>query len=161
MKHLFLENETLSQAAIDAGISDVYLYPETPSTEITEYIQKSKLAKKLNIHSQWSVNEKTAMGAALGISYAGKRVMTVMKHAGLNVTPDVFMNMSVSGINGGLVVVVADDPSMHSSQNEQDLRYYGRFALIPILAPSTQQKTYEIMRYAFDTGKKIASTLVT
>ncbi len=155
MKHLFLGNEALAQAAIDAGISGVYSYPGTPSTEITEYIQKSKLAKELNIHSQWSVNEKTAMEAALGMSYAGKRAMTVMKHVGLNVAADVFMNMSVSGINGGLVVVVADDPSMHSSQNEQDSRYYGRFALIPILEPSTQQETYEITRYAFHLSEQM------
>lgn len=149
MKKLLLGNEALAQAAIDSGISGVYAYPGTPSTEITEYIQKSKTAKELNIHSKWSVNEKTAMEAALGMSYAGKRAMTVMKHVGLNVAADVFMNMAVSGINGGLVVVVADDPSMHSSQNEQDSRNYGRFAMIPILEPSNQQETYDITKYAF------------
>ena len=149
MKRLLLGNEALAQGAIDAGISGVYAYPGTPSTEITEYIQHSKTASELNIHSQWSVNEKTAMEAALGMSYAGKRAMTVMKHVGLNVAADVFMNMAVSGINGGLVVVVADDPSMHSSQNEQDSRNYGRFAMIPILEPSNQQETYDITKYAF------------
>ena len=155
MKKLLLGNEALAQGAIDAGMSGVYAYPGTPSTEITEYIQRSKTAKELNIHSQWSVNEKTAMEAALGMSYAGKRAMTVMKHVGLNVAADVFMNMSVSGINGGLVVVVADDPSMHSSQNEQDSRYYGRFAMIPILEPSNQQECYEITKYAFDLSEKM------
>ncbi|MBT8317437.1 MAG: indolepyruvate ferredoxin oxidoreductase [Lutibacter sp.] len=155
MKKLLLGNEALAQGAIDAGISGVYAYPGTPSTEITEYIQRSKTAKELNIHSQWSVNEKTAMEAALGMSYAGKRAMTVMKHVGLNVAADVFMNMSVSGINGGLVVVVADDPSMHSSQNEQDSRYYGRFAMIPILEPSNQQECYEITKYAFDLSENM------
>ncbi|WP_111709487.1 thiamine pyrophosphate-dependent enzyme [Lutibacter citreus] len=149
MIKLLLGNEALAQGAIDAGISGVYSYPGTPSTEITEYIQKSKTAKELNIHSKWSVNEKTAMEAALGMSYAGKRAMTVMKHVGLNVAADVFMNMSISGINGGLVVVVADDPSMHSSQNEQDSRNYGRFAMIPILEPSNQQEVYDITKYAF------------
>jgi indolepyruvate ferredoxin oxidoreductase alpha subunit len=149
MKKLLLGNEALAQGAIDAGISGVYAYPGTPSTEITEYIQRSKEAKELNIHSQWSVNEKTAMESALGMSYAGKRAMAVMKHVGLNVASDVFMNMSVSGINGGLVVVVADDPSMHSSQNEQDSRYYGKFAMVPILEPSNQQETYDIVKYAF------------
>lgn len=149
MKKLLLGNEALAQGAIDSGISGVYAYPGTPSTEITEYIQRSKIATELNIHSKWSVNEKTAMEAALGMSYAGKRAMTVMKHVGLNVAADVFMNMAVSGINGGLVVVVADDPSMHSSQNEQDSRNYGRFAMIPILEPSNQQETYDITRYAF------------
>lgn len=155
MKKLLLGNEALAQGAIDAGLSGVYAYPGTPSTEITEYIQRSKTAKELNIHSKWSVNEKTAMEAALGMSYAGKRAMTVMKHVGLNVAADVFMNMSVSGINGGLVVVVADDPSMHSSQNEQDSRNYGRFAMIPILEPSNQQETYEITKYAFDLSEKM------
>jgi len=155
MKRLLLGNEALAQGAIDAGISGVYAYPGTPSTEITEYIQRSKTAKELNIHSAWSVNEKTAMEAALGMSYAGKRAMTVMKHVGLNVAADVFMNMSVSGINGGLVVVVADDPSMHSSQNEQDSRYYGRFAMIPILEPTNQQECYEITKYAFDLSEKM------
>jgi indolepyruvate ferredoxin oxidoreductase alpha subunit len=155
MKKLLLGNEALAQGAIDSGISGVYAYPGTPSTEITEYIQRSKIAKELNIHSQWSVNEKTAMEAALGMSYAGKRAMTVMKHVGLNVAADVFMNMSVSGINGGLVVVVADDPSMHSSQNEQDSRYYGRFAMIPILEPSNQQECYEITKYAFDLSENM------
>jgi len=155
MKKLLLGNEALAQGAIDAGISGVYAYPGTPSTEITEYIQRSKTATELKIHSKWSVNEKTAMEAALGMSYAGKRVMTVMKHVGLNVAADVFMNMAVSGINGGLVVVVADDPSMHSSQNEQDSRNYGRFAMIPILEPSNQQETYNITRYAFELSEQM------
>ncbi len=154
MKKLLLGNEALAQGAIDAGISGVYAYPGTPSTEITEYIQKSKIAQELNIHSNWSVNEKTAMEAALGMSYAGKRSLTVMKHVGLNVAADIFMNMSVSGINGGLVVVVADDPSMHSSQNEQDSRYYGKFAMIPMLEPSNQQDSYDITKYAFDLSEK-------
>ena len=149
MKKLLLGNEALAQGAIDAGLSGVYAYPGTPSTEITTYIQQSETAKSLKIHSKWSVNEKTAMEAALGMSYAGKRAMTVMKHVGLNVAADVFMNMAISGINGGLVVVVADDPSMHSSQNEQDSRNYGRFAMIPILEPSNQQEAYTITKYAF------------
>ncbi len=155
MKKLLLGNEAIAQGAIDAGLSGVYAYPGTPSTEITEYIQRSKTAKELNIHSQWSVNEKTAMETALGMSYAGKRAMTVMKHVGLNVAADVFMNMAVSGINGGLLVVVADDPSMHSSQNEQDSRNYGKFAMIPILEPSNQQEAYELTRYAFDLSEKM------
>ena len=155
MKRLLLGNEAIAQGAIDAGLSGVYAYPGTPSTEITEYIQKSKTATTLGIHSTWSVNEKTAMEAALGMSYSGKRAMAVMKHVGLNVASDVFMNMAVSGINGGLVVVVADDPSMHSSQNEQDSRYYGKFALLPILEPSNQQDAYDIMHYAFDLSEEL------
>ncbi len=155
MKNLVLGNEALAQGAIDAGISGVYAYPGTPSTEITEYIQQSKTAKELKIHSTWSVNEKTAMEAALGMSYSGKRAMAVMKHVGLNVASDVFMNMAVSGTNGGLVVVVADDPSMHSSQNEQDSRFYGKFAMVPILEPSNQQDAYNVMHYAFDLSEEL------
>jgi len=155
MKRLLLGNEALAQGGIDAGLSGVYAYPGTPSTEITEYIQKSKTAKSLGIHSTWSVNEKTAMEAALGMSYAGKRVMVAMKHVGLNVASDVFMNMAVSGINGGMVVVVADDPSMHSSQNEQDSRFYGKFAMVPILEPSNQQEAYNVMHYAFDLSENL------
>lgn len=155
MKSLLLGNEALAQGSIDAGLSGVYAYPGTPSTEITEYIQKSKQAKDLNIHTTWSVNEKTAMEAALGMSYVGKRSMVVMKHVGLNVASDVFMNMAVSGVNGGLVVVVADDPSMHSSQNEQDSRFYGKFAMIPILEPSNQQEAYDVMSRAFDLSEEL------
>ena len=154
MKNLVLGNEALAQGAIDSGISGVYAYPGTPSTEITEYIQQSKIAKELGIHSGWSVNEKTAMEAALGMSYCGKRALTAMKHVGLNVASDVFMNMAVSGVNGGLVVVVADDPSMHSSQNEQDSRFYGKFAKVPILEPSNQQEAYNMMHYAFDLSEE-------
>jgi indolepyruvate ferredoxin oxidoreductase alpha subunit len=155
MKKLVLGNEALAQGAIDAGLSGVYAYPGTPSTEITEYIQRNKYAKEAGIHSSWSVNEKTAMEAALGMSYTGKRAMVVMKHVGLNVAADAFMNISISGINGGLVVVVADDPSMHSSQNEQDSRYYGKFAMIPILEPSNQQEAYDITRHAFDLSEEL------
>lgn len=155
MKSLLLGNEALAQGSIDAGLSGVYAYPGTPSTEITEYIQKSKLAKDLKIHTTWSVNEKTAMEAALGMSYVGKRSMVVMKHVGLNVASDVFMNMSVSGVNGGLVVVVADDPSMHSSQNEQDSRFYGKFAMIPVLEPSNQQEAYDVMNYSFELSEEM------
>lgn len=155
MKTLLLGNEALAQGSIDAGLSGVYAYPGTPSTEITEYIQRSKVAKELKIHTTWSVNEKTAMEAALGMSYVGKRAMVVMKHVGLNVASDVFMNMAVSGVNGGLVVVVADDPSMHSSQNEQDSRFYGKFAMIPILEPSNQQEAYDTMFYAFELSEAV------
>ncbi len=143
-KLLLLGDEAVAQGAIDGGMSGMYAYPGTPSTEIMEYVQRSKIAKERNIHRKWSANEKTAMEAALGMSYAGKRSMAAMKHVGLNVAADVFMNSAITGVNGGLLVAVADDPSMHSSQNEQDSRYYGRFALIPILEPSNQQEAYDM-----------------
>ena len=100
-RNLFLGVEAIGQAAVDAGISGVYAYPGTPSTEITEYIQHNKTARERNIHRVWSANEKTAMEAALGMSYAGKRTITCMKHVGLNVAADVFMNMAITGIHGG------------------------------------------------------------
>lgn len=143
-KLLLLADEAIAQGAIDGGLSGVYAYPGTPSTEITEYIQQSTQAKELNIHSKWSANEKTAMETALGMAYAGKHALVCMKHVGLNVAADAFMNAAVTGINGGLLVLSADDPSMHSSQNEQDSRYYGRFAMTPILEPSNQQEAYDM-----------------
>jgi len=154
-RNLFLGVEAIGQAAIDAGISGVYAYPGTPSTEITEFIQDNPAAVERDIHRDWSVNEKTAMEAALGMSYAGKRSMACMKHVGLNVAADVFMNASVTGVNGGLVVTVADDPSQHSSQNEQDSRYYGKFAMIPVFEPSSQQEAYDMTYEAFDLSEKL------
>ena len=112
-KKLLLGDEAIALGAIHAGISGVYAYPGTPSTEITEFIQNNPLAKERKLHSTWCTNEKTAMEAALGMSYAGKRALVCMKHVGMN--------------------VAADDPSMHSSQNEQDSRFYGKFAMIPML----------------------------
>ena len=142
-------------AALDEGISGVFAYPGTPSTEITEYIQNDPYAQKEKIHSRWSVNEKTAFESALGMSYAGKRSMVCMKHVGLNVAADAFMNSSITGIHGGLVLVVADDPSMHSSQNEQDSRVYGKFAFLPLLEPSNQQEAYNCMRDAFKLSETV------
>ena len=154
-KQLLLGAEAIAQAALDAGISGVYAYPGTPSTEITEYIQRSLQPEEAPVRSAWSTNEKTAYEAALGMSYAGKRSLVCMKHVGLNVAADPFMNSSITGVLGGLVVVVADDPSMHSSQNEQDSRVYGKFAMIPILEPSNQQDTYDMVRYAFDLSEEM------
>jgi len=148
-KHLFLGVEAIGQGAIDGGMSGVYSYPGTPSTEITEFIQENPIADERNIHRTWSSNEKTALETALGMSYAGKRAMSCMKHVGLNVAADIFINAAMTGVNGGLIVTVADDPSMHSSQNEQDSRFYGKFAMIPVLEPSSQQEAYDMAREGF------------
>ena len=153
-KLLLLGAEAIAQGAIDGGMSGVYAYPGTPSTEITEYVQRNKTAAERNIHRQWSANEKTAMEAALGMSYAGKRTMVCMKHVGLNVASDAFINSAITGVNGGLIVAVADDPSMHSSQNEQDSRFYGKFAMIPILEPSNQQEAYDMAYEGFELSEK-------
>lgn len=149
-RKLLLGDEAVALGAIDAGISGVYAYPGTPSTEITEFIQ----ACAPDVRSRWCSNEKTAMEAALGMSYAGKRALVCMKHVGMNVAADAFVNSAITGVNGGLVVLAADDPSMHSSQNEQDSRFYGKFAMIPILEPSTQQEAYDMMDYAFQLSEE-------
>ncbi len=153
-KLLLLGDEAIALGAIDAGLSGVYAYPGTPSTEITEYIQESKLAKERGIRSEWCANEKTAMEAALGMSYAGKRALYCCKHVGINVAADCFVNSAITGTNGGLVYLAADDPSMHSSQNEQDSRFYADFALIPALEPSNQQEAYDMVRYGFELSEK-------
>lgn len=155
MKKLLLGDEAIALGAIHAGLSGVYAYPGTPSTEITEFIQSHPLTKERGIHSRWCTNEKTAMEAALGMSYAGKRALVCMKHVGMNVCADAFVNSAVTGVHGGLVVLAADDPSMHSSQNEQDSRFYGKFALIPIFEPSNQQECYDVMAKAFDYSEAI------
>jgi indolepyruvate ferredoxin oxidoreductase alpha subunit len=153
-KLLLLGDEAIAQAALDAGMSGMYAYPGTPSTEIMEYIQSSESAIERNVHREWSTNEKTAMEAALGMSYCGKRAMVAMKHVGLNVAADPFINSALTGVNGGLIVVSADDPSMHSSQNEQDSRFYGKFSNIPCFEPSDQQEAYEMILDAFELSEK-------
>ena len=153
-KLLLLGDEAIALGAIHAGLSGVYAYPGTPSTEITEYIQGNQLAAERKIHCRWSANEKTAMEAALGMSYMGKRAMVCMKHVGMNVCADAFVNSAMTGTNGGLVVVAADDPSMHSSQNEQDSRFYGKFAMVPVFEPSSQQEVYGMMKDAFELSER-------
>lgn len=153
-KMLLLGAEAIAQGAIDSGISGIYAYPGTPSTEITTYVQESKEAKEKGIRSSWSTNEKTAYEAALGMSLVGKRTMICMKHVGLNVAADAFVNSAVTGVHGGVILVVADDPSMHSSQNEQDSRFFGKFALIPVIEPSNQQELYDSVRFGFDLSEK-------
>lgn len=151
MKKLLLGDEAIALGAINAGLSGVYAYPGTPSTEITEFIQKFAPS----VRSRWCVNEKTAMEAALGMSYAGKRALVCMKHVGMNVCADAFVNSAITGTSGGLVVLAADDPSMHSSQNEQDSRFYGKFAMVPIFEPSNQQEAYDMVQEAFDLSERV------
>ncbi len=153
-KMMLLGDEALAQGALDAGISGFYGYPGTPSTEIIEYAQRSRQTSEGKIHCKWSSNEKTAVEAAIGMSYSGKRAMATMKHVGLNVAADPFMNSAFTGANGGLLIAVADDPSMHSSQNEQDSRYYGKFAMIPVLEPSNQQECYDMAFHGFELSEK-------
>ncbi len=149
-----LGDEAIAQGAIDGGMSGIYAYPGTPSTEILEFVQHAPLAKERNIHRLWSTNEKTAMECGLGMSYAGKRVMVCMKHVGLNVAADPFVNSAITGANGGLIYTIADDPSMHSSQNEQDSRALAKFALIPVFEPSNQQEAYDMAYSGFQFSEK-------
>ncbi len=160
MKKLLLGDEAIALGAIHAGLSGVYAYPGTPSTEITEFIQADATARERGIHSRWCTNEKTAMEAALGMSYAGKRALVCMKHVGMNVCADAFVNSAITGVNGGLIVLAADDPSMHSSQNEQDSRFYGKFALVPVFEPSNQQEAYDMVNNAFDFSEALKVPVV-
>jgi len=147
-----LGDEAVALGAIHAGLSAAYGYPGTPSTEILEYlIEKSS---ENGLIAKWCSNEKTAMEAALGVSFAGKRAIVTMKHVGLNVAADPYMNSALLGINGGVVIAVADDPGMHSSQGEQDSRYYSAFALAPCLEPRNQQEAYDLCREAFEVSER-------
>ena len=154
-KHLLLGDEALALGALNAGLSGAYAYPGTPSTEILEFVQVHPLTKERNIHSHWSSNEKTAVEEALGMSYCGKRAIVSMKHVGMNVAADAFVNAGMTGANGGLLVIGADDPSMHSSQNEQDSRFYAQFAFVPTLEPSNQQECYDMARHGFELSEKL------
>lgn len=160
MNKLLLGDEAIALGAIHAGLGGVYAYPGTPSTEITEFIQADAIARERGVHSRWCANEKTAMEAALGMSYAGRRALVCMKHVGMNVAADAFVNSAITGVHGGLVVVAADDPSMHSSQNEQDSRFYAGFAMVPTLEPSNQQEAYDMMQSAFELSETLHEPVV-
>ena len=153
-EYVVLGDEAVALGAVHGGVSSCYGYPGTPSTEIMEYLLEHS-EKKGSPFACWSSNEKTALEEALGTSFAGKRAIVTMKHVGLNVAADAFMNGSLLDIRGGLVIVVADDPGMHSSQNEQDTRFYGDFAKIPLLEPVNQQQAYDMTREAFDLSEKM------
>ena len=152
---ILLGDEAVARGAIDAGISAAFAYPGTPSTEIYQAIEDHVKQHGLNVRGMWSTNEKVALEEGVGVSYAGRRAVVSMKHVGLNVAADPFMNVAVSGTHGGLVVVVADDPSMHSSQNEQDSRYFADFAMVPCLEPSNQQECYDFTREAFELSEAL------
>jgi indolepyruvate ferredoxin oxidoreductase alpha subunit len=138
-------NEALALGAYHAGVQVATAYPGTPSTEILENI-----ARFHDIYAEWSTNEKVAMEVAMGAAYTGVRAMVSMKHVGLNVASDPFIAASYTGIIGGLVVISADDPQIHSSQNEQDNRHYARLAKVPMLEPADSQEAYELMNYTYD-----------
>ncbi len=150
---VLLGDEAVALGAVHAGLTASYAYPGTPSTEITEYLLKYAAAHGAP-KAAWCTNEKTAYEEAIGVSLVGRRALVSMKHVGLNVASDPFMNSALIAIAGGLVVVVADDPGMHSSQNEQDSRYYADFARIICVEPANQQEAYEMTREAFDLSER-------
>jgi len=141
---LLTGNEAIARAAYEAGVKVATAYPGTPSTEILENLSRYK-----GIYCQWSVNEKVALEVASGASIAGARTLVAMKHVGLNVAADPFMTLSYTGVNGGLVIISTDDPYMHSSQNEQDNRFYAKFAKVPMLEPSDSQEALDMLITAF------------
>lgn len=141
MKELLSGNEAIARGAYEYGVRLAAAYPGTPSTEILEYIGQ----RYPEIKAGWAPNEKVAVEVAAGAAYGGSRAMAIMKHVGLNVAADPFMTLSYTGVNGGLVIVVCDDPEMHSSQNEQDSRHYSKFAKVPCLEPADSQEAKDLL----------------
>jgi indolepyruvate ferredoxin oxidoreductase alpha subunit len=149
MKQLMSGNEAIARGAWEAGVHHASGYPGTPSTEILE-----ALSRHPDIDADWSTNEKVAFDIGMGVSLAGRRALVTMKHVGLNVAADSFMVFPYSGCIGGFVLVSADDPGMHSSQNEQDNRYYAKFGKVPLLEPVDPQEAKDFVRIAFDISER-------
>jgi indolepyruvate ferredoxin oxidoreductase alpha subunit len=149
VKRLLSGNEAIARGAWEAGVVVASAYPGTPSTEILE-----TFGPMPGVYAEWATNEKVAMDVAIGAAYAGRRAMTCMKHVGLNVAADAFFYASMTGIEAGLVIVSADDPQMHSSQNEQDNRRYAKFARVPCLEPSDSQEAKDMVGVALDMSEQ-------
>lgn len=142
-------NEAFAYGAYLAGVKVAAAYPGTPSTQILE-----NLATYPGVYAQWAVNEKVAVDVAAGAAYSGRRALAAMKHVGLNVAADSLFYLAYTGVKAGLVIVVCDDPNMHSSQNEQDSRHYARFAKVPMLEPSDSEEAKEFIKLAFEISEK-------
>ena len=155
MKKLMLGNEAVARGLLEAGCSVVSSYPGTPSTEITEFA-----AKYDEIYCEWAPNEKVACEVAFGASLSGSRAACCMKHVGLNVAADPLFTLSYTGVGGGLVVCVADDPGMHSSQNEQDSRHYAQAAKLPMLEPADSAEAKEFTKLAFELSEKYDTPVI-
>ena len=155
MKKLMIGNQAVAEGLYDGGLGVVSSYPGTPSTEITEFLSKYD-----DIHSEWAPNEKVACEVAFGASLAGARAVCAMKHVGLNVAADPLFTMSYTGVNGGLVICVADDPAMHSSQNEQDSRHYAIAAKVPMLEPSDSEEAYLFAKSAFKLSEEYDTPVI-
>ena len=155
-KKLLTGNEAIAQGAYEADVSVATGYPGTPSTEILENV--SKLYG--DIYCEWSPNEKVAFEAAVGASTTGARAMTTMKLVGLNVAADPLMTLSYTGVNGGFIAVVADDPGMNSSQDEQDTRLFAHFAKVPVLEPSDSQEAKDFMKAGFELSEQFNTPVI-
>ncbi|MEE3450922.1 MAG: indolepyruvate ferredoxin oxidoreductase subunit alpha, partial [Acutalibacteraceae bacterium] len=149
MKELMIGNAALARGLYEAGCSVISSYPGTPSTEITE-----EFAKFSDVYCEWAPNEKVAAETAFGASLRGKRSACCMKHVGLNVAADPLFTMSYTGVNAGMVICVADDPGMHSSQNEQDSRHYAVAAKVPMLEPADSQEALNFAKIAFEISEE-------
>ncbi|RLG55304.1 MAG: indolepyruvate ferredoxin oxidoreductase subunit alpha [Candidatus Hydrothermarchaeota archaeon] len=156
-KVLLLGNEAVARGALETGVSFAVGYPGTPSTEIIETLVTA--SKYYDIYVEWFVNEKVALEGAIGASMCGARSMAVMKHVGVNVAADPLMSLGYSGVEGGLVIVTADDPSAHSSQNEQDNRLYGLHSYIPVLEPCCPQEAKDIVSLAYSVSEKYSTAV--
>ena len=150
MKKLMTGNEAIARGAYEAGVKYASAYPGTPSTEILENIA----LYKDDILAEWAPNEKVAVEAAVGASIAGARTVASMKHVGLNVAADPLFTTAYTGVNGGLIIITADEPGQHSSQNEQDNRNYAKAAKIPMLEPSNSQEAKDMFKEAFEISEK-------
>ncbi|MDQ7780336.1 MAG: thiamine pyrophosphate-dependent enzyme [Planctomycetota bacterium] len=153
-KEVMLGNEAIARGIVEAGCHVVTSYPGTPSSEILPEVVRLKKEHNLNIHTEWSVNEKVAFDVALGASYAGKRAAVVMKQVGLNVAADSLMSSAYTGVIGGFVVISCDDPGPHSSQTEQDTRFFAMFAKVPVLDPSDPAEAKELVKAAFELSER-------
>ncbi len=155
MKQFLSGNEAVARGAYESGVKLATAYPGTPSTEILQ-----NLSVHEGVYTEWAPNEKVAFEVGIGASLAGVRVLVAMKHVGLNVAADPFMTFSYTGVNGGFVLVNADDPGMHSSQNEQDNRYYAKFAQIPMLEPSSSQEAKDMVGKALEISEKFVTPVM-
>ncbi|MEB2836177.1 MAG: indolepyruvate ferredoxin oxidoreductase subunit alpha [Desulfurococcales archaeon] len=155
---LLLGNEAIARGALEAGLGFASAYPGTPSTEIVETL--ASVAKKLGIYVEWSTNEKVALEAAFAASASGVRALAAMKHVGLNVAADAFMSISYVGVRSGLLIVSAEDPSMWSSQNEQDNRFYGMMAYVPVFEPHSPAEAKEMAATALDFSEKLGTPIL-
>ncbi len=154
-RSLLSGNEAVARAVWDAGVRVAAAYPGTPSTEILESI-----AAYPDIYAEWSVNEKVSLEVAIGASMAGSRAFCAMKHVGMNVASDALMTITMTGVEGGLLVAIADDVGMSSSQNEQDSRFWGRFAHLPVLEPADSQEAYDMTKYAYSLSEQFETPVM-